>query len=178
MYEAIYCTASWVFGFLLAPSFLLSVAAGPTLSPEVTLYFEPGCYIFYFISQPTPSSTTQMLLCLKYASRLFFKGQQKVDRVYLSLLRPSPKLRSPDYNFVFREAVVVLLWISAEWNPYWGAFSSVWSDQSVEKPRLLWVLWVFHALTRAWKLPLALLVPHLPSGDGQVELIPGGSKNK
>jgi len=38
---------------------------------------------------------------------LFSKGQQKVDRVYLLSLRPSSKLSSPDYNFVFREALAL-----------------------------------------------------------------------
>lgn len=79
MYEAIYCTTSWVFGFLLAPSFLLSVAAGPTLSQEVTLYVEPGCYIFYFISQPRPSSTTLMLLCFKTVFQGATEGGQSLS---------------------------------------------------------------------------------------------------
>lgn len=78
MYEAIYCTTSWVFGFLLAPSFPLSVAAGPDLSQEVTLHFEPGCYIFYFISQTIPSSTTLMLLCLKIVFQGAAEGGQSL----------------------------------------------------------------------------------------------------
>lgn len=79
MYEAIYGTTSWVFGFLLAPSFLLSVAAGPTLSQEVTLYFEPVCYIFHFISHPRPSSTTLMLLCLKIVFQGAAEGGQSLS---------------------------------------------------------------------------------------------------
>lgn len=150
------------------------MAAGPTLSPEVTLYFEPGCYIFYFISQPTPSSTTQMLLCLKYASRLFFKGQQKVDRVYLSLLRPSLKLRSPDYNFVFREAVAVLPWTSVE-PELRGVFHSLWSDRRVEKHRisLVGLSWPNKSLKTALASACATCPPRR-----HVELIPEGSKNK
>lgn len=81
MYEAIYCTSSWVFGFLLAPSFLLSVVAGPPLSQEVTLHFEPGCYIFYFISQTRPSSTTLMLLRLK----IVFQGAGEGGQFLLPL---------------------------------------------------------------------------------------------
>lgn len=79
MYEAIYCTTSWVFGFLLAPSFPLSVAAGPALSQEVTLHFEPGCYIFYFISQGRCSSTTLMLLCLKFVFQGATEGGQSLS---------------------------------------------------------------------------------------------------
>lgn len=88
MYEAIYCTSSWVFGFLLAPSFLLSVAAGPALSQEVTLHFEPGCYIFYFISQTRPSSTILMLLCFQ----IVFQGAVECGQ-FLLPLTPSSKLR-------------------------------------------------------------------------------------
>lgn len=79
MYEAIYWTASWVFDFLLALSFLLSVAAGPTLCQEVMLCFEPRCYIFYFISQPRPSSTILMLLCLKIVFQGVAEGGQSLS---------------------------------------------------------------------------------------------------
>lgn len=79
MYEAVYCTSSWVFGFLLAPLFLLSVAAGPTLSKEVTLYFEAGCYIFYFISQPRPGSSTLTLICLKIVFQGAVEGGQSLS---------------------------------------------------------------------------------------------------
>jgi len=81
MYEDVYCTISCVFAFLLAPLFLLSVAAGPTLSQEVTLYFEPGCYIFCFISQPRLSSTTLMLLCLKIVFQGAAEGGQSLSLV-------------------------------------------------------------------------------------------------
>lgn len=95
-----------------------------------------------------------------------------MDRVYLLLLRPSSKLRSPDYNFAFREAVAILPLISVE-PELQGLFHRLWSNRKVEKNRLSLV-------GLSWPNKSLKIAPGFASAMSPLrrhaEIIPGCSK--